>query len=74
MQIQVWNKEMELLSRDEAEPPPFLNPPVKIRLEFGYGVEAHQLNELDRAIREKILQSYQIQCVLEFLPPNPWAG
>jgi phenylacetate-CoA ligase len=53
-----------------AEPPPFLNPPVKIRLEFGYEVEAHQLNELDRAIREKILQSYQIQCVLEFLPPE----
>jgi phenylacetate-CoA ligase len=53
-----------------TEPPPFLMPPLKIRLEYGYGVETHQLDELDRAIREKIFASYQIQCVLEFLPPE----
>jgi len=53
-----------------TEHPPIVKPPLRIKVEYGYHVEARQVDELDRAIREKILQLYQIQCLLEFLPPG----
>lgn len=53
-----------------TDPPPHVKPPLRIRVEYGPGVQGHQLDELEGAIREKIFGMYRVQCVLEFLSPE----
>jgi len=53
-----------------TEPPPYIKPPLRIKVEYGIGMESHQLAELEGAIQEKMFAMYRIRCTLEFLPPE----
>lgn len=53
-----------------AEPPPVVKPPLHLKVEYGYGVEAHQLPELAKEIEARMLQLYQVRSKVEFVPPE----
>ncbi len=53
-----------------TEPPPQITPPLKIKLEYGVGVERNQLPELAKEIEQRIFELYRIQTTLELVPPE----
>jgi len=53
-----------------TEPPPEVKPPLKIKVEWGYGVEVHQLPELAREIEDRLFQLYRVRSKVEFVPPE----
>ncbi len=50
--------------------PPQVTPPLKIKVEYGFGVETNQLSELAKEIEQRMFQSYRIQSKVEFVPPE----
>lgn len=53
-----------------TEPPPMVKPPLHIKVEYGYGVEAHQLPELAKEIEDRMIQLYRVRSKVEFVPPE----
>ncbi len=53
-----------------TEPPPHIIPPLKIKVEFGRGIEPHQLPHLAKEIEERMFQLYQVEAKVEFVPPE----
>jgi phenylacetate-CoA ligase len=53
-----------------TEPPPKVIPPLKIKVEYGSGMETSQLPNLAKEIEERMFQLYRVQSKVEFLPPE----
>jgi phenylacetate-CoA ligase len=53
-----------------TEPPPNISPPLKIRVEYGQGLEQSQLPNLAKEIEERMFQLYRIRSKVEFVPPE----
>ena len=53
-----------------TEKPPRITPPLKIRVEYGYGVEEGQLLDLNRELEARIQAACRITPSIEFLPPE----
>jgi phenylacetate-CoA ligase len=53
-----------------TEPPPEVSPPLKIKVEYGAGVEPGQLPDLGREIEERMFQLYRVRSKVEFVPPE----
>jgi len=39
-------------------------------VEWGYGVEVHQLPELAKEIEDRLVQLYRVRSKVEFVPPE----
>jgi phenylacetate-CoA ligase len=53
-----------------TEPPPNVTPPLKIKVEYGSGMEPGQLPDLAKEIEERMSQLYRIRSQVEFVPPE----
>ncbi len=53
-----------------TEPPPEVAPPLKLKVEYGQGIEPMQLSNLAREIEERVFQLYQVRSKVEFVPPE----
>lgn len=53
-----------------TEPPPEVTPPLKIKVEYGQGMEPIQLPSLAREIEDRVFQLYQVRSKVEFVPPE----
>jgi phenylacetate-CoA ligase len=53
-----------------TEPPPYISPPLKIKVEYGPDVETNQLPDLAKEIEERMFQLYRIRSKVEFVPPE----
>jgi phenylacetate-CoA ligase len=53
-----------------TEPPPKVIPPLKIKVEYGSGVETSQLPNLAKEIEGRMFQLYRLQSKVEFVPPE----
>jgi phenylacetate-CoA ligase len=53
-----------------TEAPPNVSPPLKIKVEYGAGVEPGQLPELAKEIEERMLQLYKVRSKVEFVLPE----
>jgi len=51
-------------------PPPNVTPPLKIKVEYGAGVQPNQLPDLARDIEGKMLEVYRVRASVEFVPPE----
>jgi phenylacetate-CoA ligase len=52
------------------EPLPKVSPPLKIKVEYGSGMEPGQLPDLAKEIEERMFQLYQVRSKVEFVPPE----
>lgn len=52
------------------EPLPKVSPPLKIKVEYGSGIEPGQLPDLAKEIEERMFQLYQVRSKVEFVPPE----
>jgi phenylacetate-CoA ligase len=50
-------------------PPPRVVPPLKIRVEYGEGVQAHQLPDLEKKIKEVCHRKLKINPEINWVPP-----
>ncbi|MBM4340109.1 MAG: phenylacetate--CoA ligase [Deltaproteobacteria bacterium] len=50
-----------------TEPPPNITPPLKIKVEYGVGIQPNQLPELAREIEEQMLKVYRVRSKVEFV-------
>jgi phenylacetate-CoA ligase len=53
-----------------TEPPPEVNPPLMMKVEYGLGVETSQLPGLAQEIEQRMLHLYRVQSKVEFVPPE----
>ena len=53
-----------------TEAPPNISPPLKIKVEYGPGVEQSQLPDLAKEIEERMFQFYRVRSKVEFVPPE----
>jgi phenylacetate-CoA ligase len=53
-----------------TEPLPHISPPLKIKVEYGPGVEQSQLSDLGKEIEERMVQLYRVRSKVEFVPPE----
>jgi phenylacetate-CoA ligase len=53
-----------------TEPPPNVTPPLKIKVEYGAGIQPNQLSHLAREIEERMLEVYRVRSKVEFIPPE----
>lgn len=53
-----------------TEPPPEVTPPLKIKVEYGQGMEPMQLPNLAREIEDRVFQLYRVRSKVEFVPPE----
>jgi phenylacetate-CoA ligase len=53
-----------------TEPPPNITPPLKIKVEYGQGLEQSQLPDLAREIEDRMFQFYKVRSKVEFVPPE----
>jgi len=53
-----------------TEPPPEVIPPLKIKVEYGFGMEPNQLSGLAKEIEQRMSQLYRVQSKVEFVPPE----
>jgi len=53
-----------------TEPPPNMTPPLKIKVEYGAGIQPNQLSDLAREIEERMRKVYQVRSKVEFVPPE----
>ena len=53
-----------------TEPPPEVIPPLKIKVEYGFGMEPSQLSGLAKEIEQRMSQLYRVQSKVEFVPPE----
>jgi phenylacetate-CoA ligase len=53
-----------------TEPPPKVTPPLKVKVEYGPGVENSQLPDLAKEIEERIFHLYRVRSKVEFVPPE----
>jgi phenylacetate-CoA ligase len=54
----------------ETEPPPYISPPLKIKVEHGPGVEQSQLSNLAKEIEDQMSQLYKVRSKVEFVLPE----
>jgi len=52
------------------EPGPAVKPPLKIRVEYGYGIKKDQLEDLSNTIKKKMREVLRFTPQIEFLPPD----
>jgi phenylacetate-CoA ligase len=53
-----------------TEPPPQIIPPLKIKVEYGPGIESNQLPDLATEIEKRTLELYRVRSTVEFVPPE----
>jgi phenylacetate-CoA ligase len=53
-----------------TEPLPHISPPLKIKVEYGSGVEQSQFSDLAKEIEERMSQLYRVRSKVEFVPPE----
>lgn len=53
-----------------TEPPPKVTPPLKVKVEYGFGRETSQLSALAKEIEQRMFQLYRVQSKVEFVPPE----
>lgn len=53
-----------------TEPPPQVTPPLKIKVEYGFGIETTQLPGLAKEIEDQMFRLYRVQSNVEFVPPE----
>ena len=53
-----------------TEPLPKVIPPLKIKIEYGPGMEKSQLPDLAKEIEERMLHLYRVRSKVEFVPPE----
>lgn len=53
-----------------TEKPPKIASPLKVKVEYGPGIEEPQLEALGKEIRGKIKEMYKVDLDIEFLPPQ----
>jgi len=53
-----------------TEPPPNVTPPLKIKVEYGAGIQPNQLSHLAREIEERMLEVHRVRSKVEFIPPE----
>ncbi|MGQ9776918.1 MAG: phenylacetate--CoA ligase family protein [Thermodesulfobacteriota bacterium] len=53
-----------------TEPPPQVTPPLKIKVEYGQGVEFNQLPDLAKEIENRMVKLYGVLSKVEFVSPE----
>jgi phenylacetate-CoA ligase len=53
-----------------TEPPPNITPPLKIKVEYGVGIQPNQLPDLAREIEERMQKVYWVRSKVEFVIPE----
>ena len=51
-------------------PPPRVEPPLKMKLEYGEGAGQHEIEALGRAIENELSVRLRIRPAIEMVPPN----
>jgi phenylacetate-CoA ligase len=49
-------------------PPPLVKPPLRMKIEYAEGLEAEEINQLDKDIRGDMHQNLQVTPSIEFVP------
>jgi len=50
--------------------PPLVSPPLKIKIEYAYGIEKHQLEDIEKEIKQKMHLKLKITPEIEFVSPG----
>ncbi|MDP2726899.1 MAG: phenylacetate--CoA ligase family protein, partial [Dehalococcoidia bacterium] len=52
---------------------PFIKPPLRLKVEYGQGVEPQQLKDLERGLKRRMKEKVGVTPEVEFLPPGALA-